>query len=62
MLTYIGNGAFDPRFPARDLSAEEVAMFGKDALLATGLYREPSKEADAKKSAPASKNNQVKEV
>jgi hypothetical protein len=61
MLTYIGNGAFDPRFPARDLSAEEVAAFGKDALLATGLYREP----DVKKTAPASKtiNKQdIKEV
>ncbi len=56
MLTYIGKGAFDPRFPARDLSAEEVAAFGKDALLATGLYREP----DVKKTAPASKH--IKEV
>lgn len=62
MLTYIGNGAFQPPYPARDLSAEEVAMFGKDALLATGLYREPSKDADTKKTAPVSKNNQVKEV
>ena len=52
MLTYIGKGAFDPRFPARDLNAEEVATFGKDVLLATGLYKEP----DAKKTAPVSKN------
>jgi len=52
MLIYIGKGAFDPRFPARDLSAEEVAELGKEALLATGLYKEP----DAKKAAPVSQN------
>lgn len=53
MLIYIGKGAFVPIYPARDLSAEEVEKFGKDALLATGLYKEP----DVKKTAPASKNN-----
>ena len=58
MLIYIGKGAFDPRFPARDLSAEEVAEFGKDKLLATGLYKEP----DAKKTAPASKNNYKQDI
>lgn len=38
MLTYIGGGAFQPPYPARDLTAEEVKEFGEDALLTTGLY------------------------
>ena len=58
MLTYIGKGAFDPRFPARDLNAEEVATFGKDVLLATGLYREP----DGKKNAQVQKNNYKQDI
>lgn len=52
MLIYIGKGAFDPRYPARDLTSYEVSQYGKEALLATGLYKEP----DAKKAAPASQN------
>ncbi len=52
MLIYIGQGAFQYPYPARDLNAEEVAEFGKEALLATGLYKEP----DVKKPAPASQN------
>lgn len=58
MLTYIGNGSFDPRFPARDLSAEEVAAFGKNTLLATGLYKEPSE----KKPAQVQKNNYKQDI
>lgn len=46
-LIYVGKGAFDPRYPARDLSAEEVEEFGKEALLATGLYKEPSEKESA---------------
>lgn len=41
MLLYIGKGSFLPNIPARDLSAEEVSQFGKDLLLASGLYAEP---------------------
>lgn len=59
MLIYIGDGAYVPPYPARDLSAEEVTAFGKAALLATGLYREPSKEPEAKKSMSVSKNKEV---
>jgi len=55
MLTYIGKGAFDPRFPARDLTTYEVAQYGKETLLATGLYQEPSE----KKSAQTPKNKEV---
>lgn len=39
-LTYIGFGAFVPPYPARDLTDEEVKQFGKEALLATNLYKE----------------------
>lgn len=53
MLIYIGHGSFQYPYPARDLSAEEVAEFGKEALLATGLYQEPSE----KKPAQVHKNN-----
>ncbi len=38
MLRYIGGGAFQPPYPARDLSDDEVEKFGESALLATGLY------------------------
>lgn len=37
-LKYIGVGAFVPSIPARDLTDAEVKEFGKEALLATGLY------------------------
>lgn len=37
-LRYIGNGAFVPPYPARDLNDQEVAEYGEDALLATQLY------------------------
>lgn len=56
LMKYIGNGAFCPPYPARDLSDEEVQEFGEKALLETGLYaadkpvKEPlkktTKEAD----------------
>lgn len=39
-MKYIGKGEFVPPYPARDLSDDEVKEFGKDALLATGLYAE----------------------
>lgn len=52
-LIYIGNGAYVPGYPARDLTRDEVTQHGKDALLATGLYQEPSES----KSVPAPKNN-----
>ena len=40
MLKYIGNGAalVVDQVPARDLTDEEVAQFGEDMLLASGLY------------------------
>lgn len=39
-MKYIGAGAFVPNIPARDLSDAEVLEYGKDTLLATGLYVE----------------------
>lgn len=52
-LLYVGEGAFVPGVPARNLTNDEVAQHGKEALLATGLYREPSDS----KPAQAPKNN-----
>lgn len=39
-LRYIGDGTSLPGIPARDLTAEETAQFGRKILLATGLYAE----------------------
>ncbi len=39
MLNYIGKGAFLIGVPARDLSADEVRLYGgEEMLLSTGLY------------------------
>ena len=43
MLKYIGKGNFIYPVPARDLSAAEVDKFGKDKLIASGLYEEAEK-------------------
>ena len=43
-MKYIGNGNFLPDVPARDLTKEEVKKFGKEFLLASGLYIEFEKE------------------
>jgi hypothetical protein len=51
-LTYVGTGAWLPGVPARDLTDEEVQMYGgKEALLACGLYEEekPAKSAEKEK-------------
>lgn len=52
-LEYVGQGAWLPGVPARDLAAEEIESLGLDAkaLLKSGLYREkrpPVKEVAAK--------------
>ena len=39
-LKYIGDGNFLAGLPARDLNENEVALFGKEYLLSTGLYVE----------------------
>lgn len=40
MLKYVGDGAFLPGVPARDLHAEEVEQYGgEEALVASGLYK-----------------------
>lgn len=54
-LIYIGRGAFTPPYPARDLTEDEVAGYGKEALLKTGLYKEPATE---KKSEPNKKEKE----
>ena len=39
-MKYVGNGDFVAGVPARDLSADEVTMFGRAWLLSKGLYQE----------------------
>lgn len=39
-MKYIGEGKFIPGIPARDLTTAEVKLYGKDRLLASGLYVE----------------------
>jgi hypothetical protein len=39
-LIYIGEGTTLEGVPARDLTAEEVAQFGREVLIACGLYQE----------------------
>lgn len=46
-LIYIGNGAFLPGVPARDLSAKEADTLGRERLLASGLYRSETPAASA---------------
>jgi hypothetical protein len=48
-MKWLGNG-FYLGVPARDLSAQEVERFGRDFLLALGLYKEinPPKPKRAK--------------
>ena len=55
-LKYIGGGRFCPPYPARDLTDAEVIEYGKEALLATGLYVEESAKAK-----PAGKPAPVKD-
>jgi hypothetical protein len=43
-MKYIGNGAFIPGIPARDLSDEEVKEYGRKTLLDSGLYEEQRKK------------------
>lgn len=45
-LIYVGKGAFLENVPARDLSADEVEHFGRDALLKSGLYVSAPQEAE----------------
>ena len=40
MLKYIGDGSFIPGIPARDLTAAEVKLYGKQKLIDSGLYTE----------------------
>lgn len=39
-MKYIGNGSFLPDIPARDLSDDEVKLYGRKFLLESGLYEE----------------------
>ena len=45
-LIYIGKG-FVSGIPARNLTSDEVEKYGKEALLATGIYTEPEKRSKA---------------
>ena len=40
-LIYVGK-AWLPGIPARDLRADEVERYGRERLLASGLYAEPT--------------------
>jgi hypothetical protein len=50
-LRYIGGGAFVVGLPARDLTAQEVKLYGAQRLLDTGLYAEIKPKAKAEKPA-----------
>lgn len=46
MLIYVGGKVgWLSGVPARDLSDEEVARYGRERLLASGLYAEPDVDA-----------------
>lgn len=48
-LLYVGKDEFIPGIPARDLFEDEIEKRGgKQALLATGLYREPGPKPEVK--------------
>jgi len=56
MLIYIGNGAFLPDVPARDLSADEAKHIGINYLLQSGLYKlaeQPKKTKQSETAQPA---------
>lgn len=48
-LIYVGEGAWVAPIPARDLTEAEVAAFGEEALLKTGLYQKPTEKASFEK-------------
>ena len=48
-LRYIGDGAFLPGVPARDLTEAEVKQYALADLLSSGLYEEIKSQEPAKK-------------
>lgn len=46
-MKYIGDGSAIQGIPARDLTADEVKLYGEAVLLASGLY-EKEKQAYSK--------------
>jgi len=46
-LIYIGDGAWLPEIPARDLTIEEIEKLDISRLLASGLYEEPEQKVEA---------------
>jgi hypothetical protein len=52
-----GYGGSLPGIPARDLTSAEVQAYGREALLASGLYREKT----ANKAVPGGTENKLKE-
>lgn len=49
MMKFIGDGKnIVPGIPPRDLTAAEVKQYGKELLLATGLYQETKPKAKQK--------------
>lgn len=62
MLKYIGDGWLDG-VPARDLSDEEVVLYGKKRLLETGWYKEVkdhTEKEEAKNGNQSIKKNTVR--
>lgn len=58
MLRYIGNGAWLPGVPRRDLTeAEAAALGGAGTLCATGLYEEIV-EPEREETAPTAENEE----
>ncbi len=56
MLKYIGDGAWLPGIPARDLSDREVQQYGEELLLRSKLY---SKEDAAAVTGPEPAEHEV---
>ena len=52
-LRYVGNGAAPPDVPARDLSADEALLYGRNELLASGLYTDAAPVVEEAPAAPA---------
>lgn len=68
-LKYIGNGAFLPNVPARDLTKEEVDQYGgADYLISRGLFVYAVSKIEAEQpvmveeDSPAQSNNSKKKI
>lgn len=59
-MKYVGDGSFLPHVPARDLTDEEVEMYGGEEALALSRLYEVTPKAAAKQHKPDYSNKMVK--